>query len=66
MIRDWDLWPIYLDKGWVDAESAKRLADISRRLGAAIASYSISAQEFGDRFAAVLKGDHPAPPTARR
>jgi hypothetical protein len=55
MIRDWDLWPIYLDQRWVDAESAKRLAKIASRVAAFISAYGISVAEAGARFRAAHK-----------
>ena len=42
MIFDWDLWPIYLDRHWVDAEAMKRLAEMARRMAAAMATFTMS------------------------
>lgn len=45
MIRDWDLWPIYLSDPyirWLDAERARQLAEMNRRLAAVIARYQAS------------------------
>lgn len=67
MIRDWDLWPLYLDRGWVDAEAVKRLAEINRAIMRVVKAWNESlpsAQDANDRLAAALK--HQPAPTARK
>ncbi len=64
MVRDWDLWPIYLDQRWMDAESARRLAEIGRRIAAIVQAMTMTAEEATERFATLVA--HQPFPTARR
>lgn len=61
MLRDWDLWPIYLDQGWVDAESAKRMARWNRQIARIVVKMRISADEATARLGRLAHAlAHPA------
>lgn len=67
MIHDWDLWPIYLDRARVEAESAEHWAAMNRRLAEFVKAMNAAMptiEELGNRLADAMR--HPAPPATRK
>lgn len=69
MMFDWDLWPASVDRAWVDAQSAKRFAEMNGRVLEVVRAMNAAlstAQELNEYLSAALKHQPAARSTARK